>query len=59
MESGKSVKVIQAASVRFVTFSPDGKTLATSHGVGGPRGNGSIQLWDATSWEEKGATAEF
>jgi len=33
-----------------VAFSPDGRYLATCSGY---KGKGTIQLWDATRWEQK------
>jgi WD40 repeat protein len=54
VKSGKTTNVVQAASVRHVAFSPDGKTLATGHGTGSRRGNGGIQLWETTKWQEVG-----
>jgi WD40 repeat protein len=54
VKSGKLAKTVQIASVRHLAFSPDGSTLATAHGQGGRRGDGSILLWDTTTWEEKG-----
>jgi WD40 repeat protein/beta-lactamase regulating signal transducer with metallopeptidase domain len=52
--SGKQTHGLQTTSVRYVAFSHDGKTLATGHGSAGPRGQGSIQLWDTRSWTERG-----
>ncbi len=50
---GKRVTTIQeSASVRHLAFSPDGKLLATGHGGGARRGDGSVQLWDTTTWKE-------
>jgi WD40 repeat protein len=54
VKSGKGTAIVQTSSTRHLAFSPDGKTLATSHGTGGRRGNGSIQLWDTTTWTERG-----
>jgi WD40 repeat protein len=54
VKSGKTLQAVQSASTRHLAFSPDGKTLATAHGQGGRRGNGSIQLWDTTTWAERG-----
>ncbi len=51
---GKTLRAVQTASTRHLAFSRDGKTLATCHGTGGRRGNGSIQLWDTTTWTERG-----
>jgi WD40 repeat protein len=53
VKSGKLVtKIQESASVRHLAFSPDGKLLATGHGTGGRRGDGSVQLWDTTTWQE-------
>ena len=38
--------------MRALAWSPDGKRIATTHGAGAPRGNGSIQVWDAASGKE-------
>jgi WD40 repeat protein len=55
VKSGKRTRIVQpSSSIRHLAFSPDGSTLATGHGTGGRRGDGSIQLWDTTSWREKG-----
>jgi WD40 repeat protein len=54
VKSGKTAKTVMNSSVRCLAFSPDGRTLATGHGTGGRRGDGSIQLWDTTRWLEKG-----
>jgi WD40 repeat protein len=52
--TGRLVRAVAgSASVRHLAFSPDGKTLATAHGQGGARGNGSVQLWDTATWKEK------
>jgi WD40 repeat protein len=52
--TGKRIRSIEgASSIRVVTFSPDGKLMATSHGPGSARGNGSIQVWDTTTWKER------
>jgi WD40 repeat protein len=54
VETGKLVKQVQNAnSIRVVTFSPDGKLLATCHGTGSTYGEGSIQVWDTTTWTAK------
>lgn len=44
--------VAGATSVRCVAFSKDGRYLATAHGPGGVRGEGSLQVWDTRSWNE-------
>jgi WD40 repeat protein len=41
-------------SIRAITWSRDGKLLASAHGTGSPRGNGSIQVWDAQTGKERG-----
>jgi WD40 repeat protein len=54
--TGKHLRTVGGAiSVRHLAYSPDGNTLATGHGMGGARGDGSIQLWDTRSWTEKAA----
>jgi WD40 repeat protein len=51
--TGKLATTIQdSISVRHLAFSPDGKLLVTGHGNGGRRGDGSLQLWDTTTWKE-------
>src|SRR5262249_52182135 len=44
--------VAGSSSIRHLAFRPDGKMLATGHGRGGTRGDGSIQLREVTRWEE-------
>jgi WD40 repeat protein len=51
---GTLVATVATTSVRHLAYSPDGRTLATAHGGGGRRGNGSIQFWDTKDWKEKG-----
>jgi WD40 repeat protein len=52
-KSGKLHATVNGAhSVRAIAFSPDGKRLASTHGPGSARGNGSIQIWDTTTWQE-------
>jgi WD40 repeat protein/beta-lactamase regulating signal transducer with metallopeptidase domain len=51
-KSGKQVAVAQATNVRAITYSKDGKTLVSSHGTGSARGNGSLQVFDTTTWKE-------
>jgi WD40 repeat protein/beta-lactamase regulating signal transducer with metallopeptidase domain len=54
VETRKQERVVEGASaIRMVALSGDGKLLATTHGPGGARGNGSIQVWDTTTWKEK------
>jgi WD40 repeat protein len=54
LTSGKKItEVAGAISIRYLSFSPDGRTLATGHGGGAQRGDGSLQLWDTTTWKEK------
>jgi RNA polymerase sigma factor (sigma-70 family) len=53
LKTGRLHRTIMGAhSVRAVAYSPDGKRLASSHGIGSARGNGSIQVWDTTTWQE-------
>jgi WD40 repeat protein len=53
VKSGKLITMIQdSAAVRHLAFSPDGKLLATGHGRTARRGDGSVQLWDTTTWQE-------
>jgi WD40 repeat protein len=53
VQSGKRSRIVRGAnSVRAIAFSRDGKRLASSHGIGSARGNGSIQVWDTTTWQE-------
>jgi WD40 repeat protein len=53
VKSGKLVTKIQdSAAVRHLAFSPDGKLLATGHGRTARRGDGSVQIWDTTTWQE-------
>ncbi len=50
--SGKELHYFQGEGghdADFVTFSPDGKTLAAAHG------NQIIELWDVSTWKLKGA----
>ncbi len=51
--SGRLVRTVMGAhSIRMIAYSPDGKRLASAHGTGSTRGNGSIQVWDTTTWQE-------
>jgi WD40 repeat protein len=53
LKTGKLHRTVAGAnSLRMVAFSPDGKRLASTHGPGATRGNGSIQVWDTTTWQE-------
>jgi WD40 repeat protein/beta-lactamase regulating signal transducer with metallopeptidase domain len=53
VKSGKLVRTVTGAnSIRMIAFTPDGKWLASTHGPGSARGNGSIQIWDTTTWQE-------
>jgi WD40 repeat protein len=44
--------VTGSSSIRYLAYRPDGKMLATGHGRGGTRGDGSIQLREVTRWAE-------
>jgi WD40 repeat protein/beta-lactamase regulating signal transducer with metallopeptidase domain len=53
VKSGRLERTVMGAhSIRVIAYSRDGKRLASAHGVGSARGNGSIQVWDTTSWQE-------
>jgi WD40 repeat protein len=49
LETGKEVTTLRGhiGYVMAVTFSPDGKLLATA---GGNRYAGKVQLWDTAAW---------
>jgi WD40 repeat protein/beta-lactamase regulating signal transducer with metallopeptidase domain len=56
VDTRKRVRTIEgASSIRVITYSPDEKLLATSHGPDSARGNGSIQVWDTSTWKERTA----
>jgi WD40 repeat protein len=52
----KQERIVEgASSIRMVALSKDGQYLATAHGPGSARGNGSIQVWNTTTWKERTA----
>src|SRR5262249_57217616 len=53
MKTGRLHRTVTGAnSVRAIAFSPDGKFLASTHGIGSAHGTGSIQVWDANTLQE-------
>ncbi|MFF9040136.1 helix-turn-helix domain-containing protein [Streptomyces sp. NPDC014892] len=50
-----SLRGIAGASVDDMTFSPDGRTVATVHQ--GPPGRGSVQVWDVRTGDRKATLA--